>query len=150
MEMLYFYGIKLADTIQMKLDNYVILPENSSTATSSELCAKLSQLNRKFDLEPKMTPTLRKNMSFKLLTKLDSDLRDYLNPISMELDFLVYFHLHNCKIFIKYLKSEVNRLLSFNSSIEELAVSVPLLSPSKRLSTVDPREKLEQVKLTIL
>ena len=52
MEILLFYGVKLTGAIQMKLDNYVILPEKRSTAASTELCLRLNQLNRQFDLEP--------------------------------------------------------------------------------------------------
>ena len=132
--MLHFYGVRFDDSIQTKLDNHLILPGRGSTVDSSDIQQGLDQ---PLDLEPEMVVMLQKSTTLKILKELDLELQNFLHPIFEYFEFLVYFHLHNCEMFSKYLKSQIDKLSEVNKTVAESGVTLT--------SAPEPQDKLEQV-----
>ena len=141
------YGIKLSYTLQTKLDTHLVLPGRSSGVTEDDVQQRLNQPNDQLELEPEMILLLKKSMTWKMLQELFNDLQSFLSPIASQLEFLVYFHMHNCEMFSKHLKSQIAKISAANSDRPVDESSIMLMIPmadTQQLST-DPDEKLKQV-----
>ena len=141
--MLLSYGVRLDHSLQAKLDAHVILPGRRSTVDPSDIQQGLSQPNGQLDLEPEIIVMLHKSTTLKILKELDLDLQNFLHPILKQLEFLVYFHLHNCEMFSKYLKSQIDKLSTPVVDESDIALTFP--SRTKRHSPPEPNDQLERV-----
>ena len=141
--MLNYYGLRLDHSIQVKLDAHVILPRSVSAVDPSEIQQGLNQLDGQLDLEPDMTIMLRKSTTLKVLRELNLDLQNYLNPICTQLEFLAYFHLHNCEMFIRYLKNQVDNFSSLEITVDNDKV---LLAFPSHPESSKADKKLNQVR----
>ena len=141
------YGIKLSHTLQTKLDNHLILPGRSSAFTEDDVQQRLKQPNDQLELEPEMILLLKKSMTWKILKEIFNDLQSLLLPVVSQLEFLVYFHMHDCEMFSKHLKSQISRMSAASSDqpVDESAVilAIPMVDTQK--SSTNPDEKLKQV-----
>ena len=90
---------------------------------------------------------LKQSMTWKMLNELLSDLQSFLKPIASQLEFLVYFHMHNCEMFSKHLKSQIAKILAASSERPVNESSIVLMIPmaDTQQSSTDPDEKLKQV-----
>ena len=145
-DILLFYGIRLDHAIQAHLDKHIILPGRGTTVDETEIQQRLNQPNGQLDLEPEMIIMLRKSTTLKLLRQMELELQNFLYPILNKLEFLVYFHLHNCEMFSKYLKSQIAKLSAPDDVIDEddIIVVLPSATTVKR-QVLDPHDQLEQV-----
>ena len=146
-EILNFYGIKLSHTLQTKLDTHLVLPGRSSGVTEDDMQQRLNQSNSQIELEPEMILLLRKSMTWRILQELFNDLQSFLFPIASQLEFLVYFHMHNCEMFSKHLKSQIAKISAANAErpVDESSIIVRMPTISTQQSSTDPDEKLQQV-----
>ena len=146
-EILNFYGIKLSHTLQTKLDTHLVLPGRSSGVTEDDMQQRLNQSNGQIELEPEMILLLRKSMTRRILQELFNDLQSFLLPIASQLEFLVYFHMHNCEMFSKHLKSQIAKISAANAErpVDESSIIVRMPTISTQQSSTDPDEKLQQV-----
>ena len=147
MEILNFYGIKLSHTLQTKLDTHLVLPGRSSGVTEDDVQQRLNQSNGQLELEPEMILLLKKSMTWKMLNELFSDLRLFLKPIESQLEFLVYFHMHNCEMFSKHLKSQIAKILAASSErpVNQSSIMLTIPMADTQPSSTEPDEKLKQV-----
>ena len=145
-DILLFYGIRLDHAIQAHLDKHVILPGRSTTVDVTEIQQHLNQPNGQLDLEPEMIIMLRKSTTLKLLKEIELELLNFLDPILNKLEFLVYFHLHMCEMFINYLKSQIAKLSALDDDAynNEIVIVLPSATTVKR-PVLDPHDQLEQV-----
>ena len=146
-EILNFYGIKLSHTLQTELDTHLVLPGRSLGVTEDDIQQRLNQSNGQLELEPEMILLLKKSMTWKMLQELFNDLQSFLLPIASQLEFLVYFHMHNCEMFSKHLKSQIAKISAANSDQPVDVSSIILTMPTiyTQPSSTDPDEKLKQV-----
>ena len=146
-EILNFYGIKLSHTLQNDLDTHLVLPGRSSGITEDDVQQRLNQSNSQIELEPEMILLLKKSMTWKLLKRIFNDLESFLKPIESQLEFLVYFHMHNCEMFSKHLKSQIAKISAANSEeiVEESGIILTMPIISTQQSSTDTDEKLQQV-----
>ena len=146
-EILNFYGIKLSHTLQTKLDTHLVLPGRSSGVTEDDMQQRLNQSNGQIELEPEMILLLRKSMTWRILQELFNDFQLFLVPIASQLEFLVYFHMHNCEMFSKHLKSQIAKISAANAErpVDESSIIVRMPTISTQQSSTDPDEKLQQV-----
>lgn len=132
MDILNHYGIKLSYGLQMKLNNCLVLPERGFADESGQ-----------FELKPEI---LEKSVTCKILQEMVNDLQSFVQPIISQLEFLVYFHVNNCEMFIEHLKSQVVKI-SANSDkpveTSDIMLTIPLFSTVQ--ATINPDEKLQQV-----
>ena len=121
----------------------MVLPGRSFGVTPDDLQQRLnlSQL----DLEPDMILLLKKSMTWKMLQEIFEDLQLFLQPIFSQLEFLVYFHLHNCEMFSKHLKSQIAKLSTNPEPDEVFNVISAILPAVGTQQSTDSDEKLQQV-----
>ena len=146
-DMLHFYGIRFDHLIQTKLNDHLILPGRGSTVDSSDI---QQGLNQPLDLEPEMVVMLQKSTTLKVLKQLDLDLQNFLHPIFEHFEFLVYFHLHNCEMFSKYLKSQIDKLFDVNKTVDESGITLAFPNKGKHSPASEPQEQLEKVHIKLL
>ena len=146
-EILNCYGIKLSHTLQTKLDSHLVVPGKSPGVTPDDLQERPNQLNDQLDLEPEMMLLFKKSMTWKILQEIFNDLQLFLQPIASQLEFLVYFHMHNCEMFSKHLKSQIVKILANPEQPVEMSAvifTIPSTVGTQQSST-DPDEILQQV-----
>ena len=148
MELLSEYDIRLSPALQTMLDAHLILPGVNSAISAKDVQQRLNQPNCQLELDPEMILIFRKSMTLKVLQTIFCDLKLLLKPLLPQLDFLVYFHLHNSEMFHKQLLCGLNKVppsvpVMETSSIMSLAADVEQLS-------TDPAEKLKEVTTYIL
>jgi len=147
-DILNFYGIKLSYTLQTKLDNHLVLPGAGSLAIADDL---QQRLNSQLELEPEMILMLKKSMTWKIIQEIFTDLKSFLKPIMAQLDFLVYFHLHNCEMFSKHLKSQIAKIAApLEQPVEVSSIMLIIPTVSIQQSPTDCDEKLLQVMCTVI
>ena len=142
--MLSCYGIKFSHTLQAKLDTHLVLPDGGPVIITDDMQQILHhQQIGQTELEPEMILRLKKSVTLKILQEIFNDLQIFLEPLMSHLEFLAYFHLHNCEMFSKHLKLQMAKLAANSvESVEESAVKLTLSSVgTTELST----EKLFQV-----
>ena len=145
-EMFNFYGVNMSNILQTKLDTHLVLPGRSSGITEDDVQQRLNQSNSQIELEPEMILLLKKSMTLRMLKEIFNDLQSFLEPIASQLDFLVYFHLHNCEMFSKHLKSQMAVISSnLEQPVQESAVVLTLPTIDVQQSSTNDDEKLLQV-----
>ena len=136
-ELLSCYGVKLSSTVQGKLDGHLCISVRGTDNLHQEPCQPNGQAVQKFDL--------KKPTTLKILIDIGKDLQSFLKPIVEQLEFLVYFHLHKCKIFIKHLNIRIAEALTYSeqpSAVPATAVGLPAVSTTE---SSDTNENLLQV-----
>ena len=143
-EMLSCYGIKFSRTLQAKLDTHLVLPERGPVITTDYMQQILHhQPIGQTELNPEITLRLKKSVTWKILQEIFNDLQIFLEPLMSHLEFLAYFHLHNCEMFSKHLKSQMAKLAAH--SVEPVEESTIQLTLSFVGTTELSTEKLFQV-----
>ena len=85
-------------------------------------------------------------MTLTMLKEIFNDLQLFLEPIASQLEFLVYFHMHNCEMFSKHLKSQMAVISSnLEQPVEESAAMLTLPTIDVQQSPTNSDEKLLQV-----
>ena len=143
MDILNSYGVKLSHTLQTKLDTHLVLPGRSSGVTPDDLQQSLNLLQ--LDVEPEMILLLKKPMTWKMLNEIFEDLQLFLQPINPQLEFLIYFHVHNSEMFSKHLKSQIAKLSTNPEPVEGSDVLFTMPPAVGTQQSTDPDEKLLQV-----
>ena len=146
MEIFSCYGIKLNHTLQTLLDTHLVLPEGGPVVITDDMQQILNQPNGQLELKPEIILRLKKSATWKILQEIFDDLELFLQPIMSHLEFLVYFHLHNCEMFSKHLKSQMAKL-SANSEepVEVSDIKLTLSTICITQSSTNHDEKLLQV-----
>ena len=140
-DILNFYGIKLSCTLQTKLDSYLVLPRRSLEVTKDDVQQRPNQPND----QPEMILLLKKSATWKMLKELFNDLQSFLLPIASQLEFLVYFHMHNCEMFSIHLKSQMATISSnVGQLVQESAATLTLSTIAVQQSS-SHSDKLLQV-----
>ena len=143
-ELLSSYDIRFSPTIQTMLDTHLILPGVNSVVTKKEVQQRLNLTGGQLELDPEMILIFRKSMTWKVLHEIFNGLQFFLEPLLPQLDFLVYFHLHNSEMFNKQLLFQINKVLpSFQQSMD--ASSSMNLTVDMQQSPADPAKKLKEV-----
>lgn len=142
MELLSAYDIMLSPAIQTMLDAHLILPGINSAVSANDVQQRLNQPNSQLELDPEMILTFRKSMTSKVLQTIFCDLKSFLEPLSPQLDFLVYFHLHDSEMFHKQLLCRLNKV---PPSVPAMETSIMSLAVDAEQLSTDPAEKLKEV-----
>ena len=145
MEMLNVYGIKLNHTLQEMLKTYVVLPGDDSLVHTNDIQQTLSQGHHQFDIEPEMCLLLKQSVTSKILVKLFIELEEFIKPIFSKLEFFVYFHLHDCEIFSKYLNYQLAIISSSECSVKDSQVILATSPTDSQKSFLESDKKIEQV-----
>ena len=135
MDIFNYYGIQFDDSLQNKLDTYLILQEGVSADDDMQQIPY--QPTDQLDLEPEITLRLKKCVTWKILKEIFSDVNSFLKPVVSHLEFLVFFYLHKCEMFSKHLKSQIaNKEQPVESSSITAFSSVSVINPYEKLSKV--------------
>ena len=108
----------------------------------------MSQPNGQLKQGPKIVLRLYKSMTMEVLEDIVKNLQSFLKPINEQLNFLVYFHLHKCKMFSRFLKNQIAELSAYSEQSGEVSTALlSLPTVSTRQSCSDTNKKLLQVTL---
>ena len=139
------YGVKLSHTLQTKLDTHLVLPGRSSKVTEDDVQQGLNQQTDQAKLKSDAV-LLKKSATLRVLEEIGNDLQSFLEPIASQLDFLVYFHMHNCEMFNKHLKSQMAAISNnLDQPVEESGAMLTLHTTDVQQSSANSDEKLLQV-----
>ena len=106
---------------------------------------RLNQSCSQIELEPEMILLLKKSVSWKMLKEIFNDLQSFLLPIASRLEFLVYFHMHNCEMFSIHLKSQMAAISSNVGQLVQESAATLMLSTIAVQQSSSHRDKLLQV-----
>ena len=100
------YGISLPEDLQRDMEEYIVLPDEMP---SSDLQRQPMQPNidNKFQPPQPVSLMLSKGFTMKMLAKFVQDLEIFLSPIEDYMDMLIFFTLHDSKLFSAYLKYDL-------------------------------------------
>ena len=131
-ELLSYYGIKFSHTLQAKLDTHLILPEGGPVIITDNMQQIIlhHQLIDQTELKAEMTLRFKKSMTWKILQEIFNDLQIFLGPLMSHLEFLAYFHLHNCEMFSKHLKNQMAKLAEEPAEEPAEESAIKLILPS--------------------
>ena len=135
MEIFSCYGIKFRNTLQTLLDTHLVLPEGGPIVITGDIQQILNQPNGQLKL--------KKSATWKILQEIFHDLELFLEPIMSHLEFLVYFHLHNCEMFSKHLKSQMAANSEQPIEASDVLLAIPFVDITR--SSTNHDEKLLQV-----
>ena len=139
------YGLKINQSLQTLLDTHLVVPgEDASGRKADDLQQTLNEMYHHMEFQPLLQ--LKTSATCKVVVELYAQLRSFVKPILKYLDFLVYFHLHNCELFNKYLKHQMATVFSSNSIVNPSAIEVMMDGQS---SVDKPDEKFVQVHIVI-
>ena len=104
--MLNTYGIGLPENLQKCMEQFIVLPgENTSAALQRHPMSPST--NGKFQPPQPVSLMLSEGFTLKLLAECVRDIKAFLDPIKGNLDMLIFFTLHDSKLFSTYLKYEL-------------------------------------------
>ena len=100
------YGISLPEDLQRDMEKFIVLPGEMA---NSDLQRQPMQPNKDYKFQPPQPVSLMLSEGFtmKMLAKFVQDLKTFLAPIKDCMDMLVFFTLHESKLFSAYLKYEL-------------------------------------------
>ena len=148
MELLNSYGIKLSNTLQSKLNNHLVISRKDSVTNTNDLQQKISEPNSQLEQESKIHVRLYKSVTLEILVNLVDDLQSFLKPILEQIEFLVYFHLHDCTMFSRHLRSQIVEISAHSEQTGEVpAITLGLPAVSTKQTSSDADERLLQVLL---
>jgi len=117
------YGLRVNNTLQKMLDTHlVVLGEDTLSYKADDLQLMLHEIHHQVEFQQILH--MKKSMTFKILVELYAELRSCVKPIMNYLDFLVYFYLHNCELFNKYLNHQISTLSASKSIVDSSTVEV--------------------------
>ena len=123
-ELLNYYDVKLSGTLQAKLDSHLCISARGTDNLQQVPCQPNGQVEQ-------LVLDLKKPTALKILIDIGEDLQSFLKPILEQLEFLVYFHLHKCKIFIRHLNNRIAEASANSeqpSAVPATAVGLPVVS----------------------
>ena len=147
-ELLNCYGVKLSNTLQTKLDDHLVISREDSVTNTNDLQQVISEPNSQLEQESKIHVRLYKSMTLEILVNIVVDLQSFFKPISKQTEFLVYFHLHDCTMFSKHLKSQIAEISAHSEQTGEVPAMTLGLPPvgTKQTSLDADEKKLLQVR----
>jgi len=100
------YGISLPEDLQRDMEKFIVLPGEMA---NSDLQRQPMQPNTDYKFQPPQPVSLMlsKGFTMKMLAKFVQDLKTFLAPFKDCMDMLVFFTLHESKLFSAYLKYEL-------------------------------------------
>lgn len=145
MDLLNCYDTELSHSIQSKLGDHLFLKRRDSISDVDFPQQEIQLPYNILEQETKIIFKMGKPVTLKLLLSIIGDLNAFLEPILEQLDFLVYFHLHNCAMFTRHLMSQMT-VISTYSEYTPKATTVTLALPvvSTQQSSCDSNDKLLQ------
>jgi len=100
------YGISLPEDLQKNMEKFIVLPgEKASSALQRH--PMQPSIAGKFQPPQPVSVTLSEGFTVKILAKFVQKLKDFLAPIEENMDMLIFFTLHDSKLFSAYLKYEL-------------------------------------------
>ena len=141
MEILNCYGVRLSNNLQVLLHKYVVLPGEKYP---NDVQQKLSQSDYQVDLKPEDILLLRTSTTVQVLQELHCGLEDFLRPFLSNIEFLVYFHLHNCKLFCNFLNCQIAKMSMTLFPTELFSTKTFLLTTNKQ-SNIELHDRVIQV-----
>ena len=146
MQMLDVYGVRLSCTLHNMLKTHVVLPGEDS---SDDVQNNLVQSHLKLENEQKTHLLLKKSVTSKILWELYAALMAFVNPIFNKLEMFLYFYLHNCEVFSKYLKYQLTLITKSQCSVKQSQYKLALPPASSSVCSqeffIDPDERIAQV-----
>ena len=146
--MLDVYGVKLNHTLHEMIKSFAILPGDDSLVGTDDIQQNIIQVHHQLEVEQEAVVLLRQSVTLKILIELLSSLQTFLEPILNKLEFFIYFHLHDCKIFNKYLKYQIATLSSSQCPLELSDIQLTVISDQNQ-QYAEPNEKIAQVMMRI-
>ena len=144
-KLLSIYGLKVNHTLQTMLDTHLVMPgEDSSGHKADDLQQTLNDMHHHVEFQ--VIVQLKTSATCKVLVQLYAELRSFVKPILKYLDFLVYFHLHNCELFNKYLFHQIAAVFASKSVVDPSAIE---LMEDGQSSVDKPDKKFVQVYTTL-
>jgi len=101
------------------LDTHLIVP-GEDTVAPDNLQQTLHEIHHQVEFQQILH--MKKSMTCDVLVNLYAELRLSIKPILNYLDFLVYFHLHNCELFNKYLNQQKATVSVLKTTIDPSAI----------------------------
>jgi len=144
-EMLDMYKVKLNHTLQKMIRTYLILPGEDSLACSDELQQNLIQAHRQLKVEPETVLLLKRPVTMKILIKLVIELKIFIKPILSKVDFFVYFTLHNCDVFSKYLNYQLDMMSASQCPVNPSDVRLTIFPAHSQECFTEPDENMVKV-----
>lgn len=144
-DLLEMYKVKLNHTLETMIKSYLILPGEDSLACSDELQQNLIQVHHQLEVEPETILLLKRPVTLKILKELLNELKKFIRPILSKVNFFVYFTLHNCDIFRKYLNYQLDMMSCSQCPVKVSDVQLTIVSVYSQVSFTDPDEKIVQV-----
>ena len=140
------YGVKLSNTLQSELDNHLVISRKDSVTNTNDLQQIISEPNSQLEQESKIHVRLYKSMTLEILESIVEDLQSFLKPILEQIEFLVYFHLHDCTMFSRHLKNQVVEISTHSEQTGEVpTMTLGLPTVSTKQTSSDADKKLFQV-----
>ena len=143
MDILSCYDVELSHIIQSKLDDHQVVIRRDSMINVAVPLQELSIPCNLLEQEPTIILGLGKSVTLKILLCLIDDLTLFLEQILEQLDFLVYFHLHNCAMFRRHLMSQMAEVSTYSERTPKRTLALPVVSTQQ--SSCDANSKLLQV-----
>lgn len=147
MDLLNCYDTELSHTIQSKLGNHLDLVKRGAVSNVDMPQQKVTIAYDLLEQEPTIILKLGKSVTLKILLNIIADLNLFLKPISEQLNFLVYFHLHDCAMFKRRLMSRMAEMSTYSEHTPK-ATTITLALPgvSIQQSSCEANDRLLQVR----
>ena len=115
------YGIGLPENLQKHMEQFIVLPGEKANPPLQKHPMPAS-IAGKFQPPQPISLILSEGLTLKLLAECVQDLRKFLAPIRGNMDMLIFFTLHDSKLFSTYLKNELEarNMNSFRQALEQV------------------------------
>ena len=102
-------GIDLPEDLQVRLKQFIVLPgENAnSTKLTPHRHALTACTTGEFQPPQPISLMVSQGFTLKMMEKFIRDLKTFLTPIDDSMDMLIFFTLHDSKLFLAYVKQEL-------------------------------------------
>jgi len=100
------YGIRLPKDLQKHIEQFIVLP-GGSIRSSLQKHPMPPNTAGIFQPPQPISLILSEGFTFKLLAECVRGLKEFLSPIKGNMDMLIFFTLHDSKLFSTYLKHEL-------------------------------------------
>ena len=115
------YGIGLPENLQKHMEQFIVLPGEKANPPLQKHPMPAS-IAGNFQPPQPISLILGEGFTLKLLAECVQDLRDFLRPIRGNMDMLIFFTLHDSKLFSTYLNKELEarNMNSFRQALEQV------------------------------
>ena len=102
-------GIDLPEGLQVHLKQFIVLPGENANSTKPTLQRHALTACTTGEFQPPQPISLMVSQGFtlKIMEKFIRDLKTFLTPIDDSMDMLIFFTLHDSKLFLAYVKQEL-------------------------------------------